>query len=248
MGLSFLKKHKLRVVMFAFIFVLSVGIFAFVSAGRNQDTRAAQDAGHKAAANILDSYIEGMGENVDNLAKVGLLNSESAKKMLDAQIKKTTEVRTSIEDALLTSGDAQKEFMTTNRQTLFKTYDDATFSAAQRNVTDTLTTLSKDLEEQNSARNAVMTLYTTRNDDLQQRFGMSSDEIFKLANETGTNLMDATMNYRTMVEELGFNSSSLENISESFNLDESFMTPVALEILTPLIDGLSAYFSKGNAE
>lgn len=195
----------------------ATGAIMGVINNRKKDKKAAQDAGHKAAANILDSYIEGMGENVANLAKVGLLNSESAKNMLTAQIDKTTEVRTSIEDALLKSGDAQKEFMTTNRQTLFKTYDDNTFAAAQRNVTDTLTTLSKDLEEQNSARTAVLKLYTTRNDDLQQRFSMSSEEIFKLANETGTNLMDATMNYGDMV-----NSLTKGLISNAAELQQAF--------------------------
>jgi len=241
MGLSFLKKHKLRVVMFAFIFVLSVGIFAFVSAGRNQDTRAAQDAGHKAAANILDSYIEGMGENVDKLSKLGLLNSKSAEAMLNDQIDKGVALKKEFDDALAGSGDDQRAFMEKHRLSLFGNLDADAYSSALRNVTDTLSTMGQDLEDQTQARLAVMEVYTNRSADLEQRFGMSSEEIYNLANETGTNLMDATMDYVVMVERLGFNSSSLDSISESFNLSKASETSDLLKIFKILVEGLSKY-------
>ena len=243
-ALIFLKRNMDRALLFLLFVIAIVSFLLFISAGQNRETKTTEDArkaGEQASIAIFDNFMFSLTTHAETLSKKGLLTIQSANEALSNQnvdAEKTMEI---LGDVLKGSKEDMQNWMNIEGSNYFAALSEDDMTKALKDPTAAITAVIDNITEQVKARTELSIQFDARLNDLQQRFGMSSEEIYNLANETGTNLMDATMDYVVMVERLGFNSSSLDSISESFNLSKASETSDLLKIFKILVEGLSKY-------
>lgn len=237
-----LKTHWRKIVAFNCLVIAIIGIMFVVSAGHKRDEEHARDAGAEAAEKMLGYYGDGIAKTYSSLYKQDLLQVDSARKILETQ---NINAQAFADEVLTASGNKEtaQTFMDQYHNQLFGDMSEDDFATAFQNAATTVNELAQKLLKQNEFRTQIIEIYDERIADLQQRFGLSSEQIFNLAQESSTNLMDATWYNYEIAYSLGLDSSKFDASVVELELDWTSLPSDEMETLHTIIDDLAIFFS-----
>lgn len=210
------------------------GIAGFIN-GDKKKRKEARQAGERAMGSLLDSTLEGMNANMRKLGAKGFTTA-NVKKQFDQLRTTFSEAANGVEKILGQDldSDALKSWMQANRKSnpILAAMTDADFEKALKKPKDALTEILGTEKEYAILTTTIERKYSSRMNMFTDMMGKSEEEVIKLAEATGVNLMDATADTAEMIRALA--EGMVDNFSDVQQSAGNAMSDIAMIFEKPL--------------